>query len=92
MNILSCLCQAHLFIPSLSQGYPGEKGTTGSSDIIDFNGKLLDAFQVRIFHIPLGVYDFISTLIKTVVVLSQTCLLFLPKLQNSTCQHVAVSP
>lgn len=31
----------------LSQGYPGEKGATGSSDIIDFNGKLLDAFQVR---------------------------------------------
>lgn len=31
---------------SLPQGYPGEKGATGSSDIIDFNGKLLDAFQV----------------------------------------------
>lgn len=31
---------------SLPQGYPGEKGTAGSSDIIDFNGKLLDAFQV----------------------------------------------
>lgn len=30
----------------LSQGYPGEKGATGSSDVIDFNGKLLDAFQV----------------------------------------------
>lgn len=28
------------------QGYPGEKGNAGSSDIIDFNGKLLDAFQV----------------------------------------------
>lgn len=36
--ILRCL--------SVPQGHPGEKGTTGSSDIIDFNGKLLDAFQV----------------------------------------------
>lgn len=34
------------FIHFLSQGHPGEKGGTGSSDIIDFNGKLLDAFQV----------------------------------------------
>lgn len=30
----------------LLQGYPGEKGAPGSSDIVDFNGKLLDAFQV----------------------------------------------
>lgn len=35
------ICQSFLL-----QGYPGEKGATGSSDIIDFNGKLLDAFQV----------------------------------------------
>jgi len=31
---------------SLLQGYPGEKGVAGPSDIIDFNGKLLDAIQV----------------------------------------------
>lgn len=36
----------HLSLFFLCQGYPGEKGNTGSSDIIDFNGKLLDAFQV----------------------------------------------
>lgn len=36
------------FFLSPSKGYPGEKGTAGSSDIIDFNGKLLDAFQVRV--------------------------------------------
>lgn len=42
MIICSCLCISHLFF--LSQG---EKGATGSSDIIDFNGKLLDAFQVN---------------------------------------------
>lgn len=30
----------------LLQGHPGEKGASGSSDIVDFNGKLLDAFQV----------------------------------------------
>lgn len=36
---------------SLPQGYPGEKGATGSSDIIDFNGKLLDAFQVSYIEV-----------------------------------------
>lgn len=45
MIIFSCLCTSHSFF-SLPQGYPGEKGATGSSDVIDFNGKLLDAFQV----------------------------------------------
>lgn len=39
--VFTCVC-----ISSLIQGYPGEKGEAGSSDIIDFNGKLLDAFQV----------------------------------------------
>lgn len=29
------------------QGPPGEKGAPGSSDVIEFNEKLLDAFQVR---------------------------------------------
>ena len=29
-----------------SQGYPGEKGVPGSTEVIDFNGKLLEAFQV----------------------------------------------
>lgn len=37
------------------QGYPGEKGATGSSDIIDFNGKLLDAFQVSYIEEKLGI-------------------------------------
>lgn len=42
--VAECLTQ---FPRSLPQGYPGEKGMAGSSDIIDFNGKLLDAFQVN---------------------------------------------
>lgn len=36
-------CTASLMSPSRFQGYPGEKG---SSDIINFNGKLLDALRV----------------------------------------------
>lgn len=51
--ILSCSSISHSFFPSLLQGYPGEKGTAGSSDIIDFNGKLLDAFQVSNIKVPM---------------------------------------
>lgn len=29
------------------QGLPGEKGASGSSDVIAFNDKILDAFKVR---------------------------------------------
>ena len=35
-------------VPRCLQGPPGEKGASGASDIIDFNGKLLDAFQVSV--------------------------------------------
>lgn len=38
----------HFSFQTLTQGYPGEKGAAGSSDIVDFNGKLLDAFQVSL--------------------------------------------
>lgn len=44
---------------SCCQGYPGEKGTAGSSDIIDFNGKLLDAFQVSDMVVLLYISIFI---------------------------------
>lgn len=40
---LCASCTVSLMSPSRFQGYPGEKG---SSDIIDFNGELLDALRV----------------------------------------------
>lgn len=40
---LYTLKNVHIHLYFLPQGYPGEKG---SSDVIDFNGKLLDAIQV----------------------------------------------
>ncbi len=52
MIIFSCLCISYSFF-SPPQGNPGEKGATGSSDIIDFNGKLLDAFQVSDIKVSL---------------------------------------
>lgn len=36
------------------QGPPGEKGATGSSDVIAFNDKLLDAFQVKCDNINIS--------------------------------------
>lgn len=40
-----CVVSCVTFFSS-RQGLTGEKGTSASGDIIDFNGKLLDAFQV----------------------------------------------
>lgn len=36
------------FLTFDNQGLPGEKGAPGSSDVIAFNEKLLNAFQVRL--------------------------------------------
>lgn len=57
---LSFMCLCCCF--RLSQGYPGEKGTAGSSDIIDFNGKLLDAFQVSDMVVLLCISLFVISL------------------------------
>lgn len=54
---VSFTCLSRCFC--LCQGYPGEKGTAGSSDIIDFNGKLLDAFQVSDMVVLLCISIFI---------------------------------
>lgn len=43
---------------SLPKGYPGEKG---SSDIIDFNGKLLDAFRVSVSEVLINKAGLIVT-------------------------------
>lgn len=43
MHYLCSSCTVSLISLSRFQGYPGEKG---SSDIIDFNGELLDALRV----------------------------------------------
>lgn len=44
---------------SLPKGSPGEKG---SSDIIDFNGKLLDAFRVSVIKVSINEARLIVTL------------------------------
>lgn len=45
-NTYICVISYVTDLFSSLQGRPGEKGTSASGDIIDFNGKLLDAFQV----------------------------------------------